>query len=101
MADFISRDDVTGTESRLSFPLYGAWITSGILTTQGGLDVDLSGRVLHRDGGVIPGLYAGGGTAVGISGPDSSGYSSGNGLLSACGLGWLIGEHIALEGTRA
>lgn len=92
---FVSTDDVTGTAQQLTFPLYAAWVTSGILTTQGGLDIDLEGRVRHRDGGVITGLYAGGGTAVGISGPDSRGYSSGNGLLSACGLGWIIGENLA------
>ncbi len=54
--------------------------------------------MLHEDGSPIPGLFAGGGTAVGISGPDSRGYSSGNGLLSACGLGWIIGEHLATRG---
>ena len=34
----------------LGFPLYGAWVTDGILTTQGGLVVDLDGRVLRSDG---------------------------------------------------
>jgi fumarate reductase flavoprotein subunit len=97
--DFICRDIVSGSERKLTFPLYAARITSGILTTQGGLDVDLSGRVIRSSGGVIPGLYAGGGTAVGISGADSRGYSSGNGLLSACGLGWIIGEQLA-DGIR-
>lgn len=92
---FVSTDEVTATEQQLTFPLYAALVTSGILTTQGGLDVDLQGRVKHRDGGCIAGLYAGGGTAVGISGHDSRGYSSGNGLLSACGLGWIIGESLA------
>lgn len=92
---FVSTDEVTATEQQLTFPLYAASVTSGILTTQGGLDVDLQGRVKHRDGGCIAGLYAGGGTAVGISGHDSRGYSSGNGLLSACGLGWIIGESLA------
>jgi fumarate reductase flavoprotein subunit len=95
--EFVSMDDVTGTEQQLTFPLYAAWVTSGILTTQGGLDVDLQGRVRHVDGGTIPGLFAGGGTAVGISGPDSRGYSSGNGLLSACGLGWIIGEQLSRQ----
>lgn len=94
LESFISRDDVTKTERKLEFPLYGAWITSGILTTQGGLDVDVHGRVREGSGNVIPGLYAGGGTAVGISGSDSKGYSSGNGLLSACGLGWIIGAQL-------
>ena len=67
----------------LGCPLYAAPLTSGILATQGGLDVDTTGRVLRGDGSAIPGLYAGGGTAVGISGPTSRGYSSGNGLLTA------------------
>jgi len=35
------------------------------------------------------------GTAVGISGPSWRGYSSGNGLLSALGPGWIIGNHLA------
>jgi len=91
---FVSHDDVTGSDRKLEFPLYGAWITSGILATQGGLDVDIHGRVRESNGSIIPGLYAGGGTAAGISGPDSKGYSSGNGLLSACGLGWIIGEQL-------
>lgn len=95
LATFNSRDSVTGTSGPLTWPLYGARITSGILTTQGGLDVDVHGRVLDVHGSVIPGLYAGGGTAVGISGPDSRGYSSGNGLLSAMGLGWIIGSALA------
>jgi fumarate reductase flavoprotein subunit len=94
LESFVSRDEVTGIERKLEFPLYGAWITSGILTTQGGLDVDVRGRVRESTGNIIPGLYAGGGTAAGISGPDSKGYSSGNGLLSACGLGWIIGEQL-------
>jgi fumarate reductase flavoprotein subunit len=101
LGTFVSRDDVTGVEQQLTWPLYAAWVTSGILTTQGGLDVDLRGRVLHRSGSAIPGLFAGGGTAVGISGADSSGYSSGNGLLSACGLGWIIGNDLAQRGGSA
>jgi fumarate reductase flavoprotein subunit len=51
--------------------------------------------VLRADGTWVENLYAGGGTAMGISGPSSRGYSSGNGLLSALGLGWIIGEHLA------
>lgn len=99
LSEFVGQDVVSGRRRPLRFPLYASAVTSGILTTQGGLDVDPAGRVRHGSGGVIPGLYAGGGTAAGISGPDSRGYSSGNGLLSACGLGWIIGdgvrEHLA------
>ena len=36
-----------------------------------------------------------------ISGPSSRGYSSGNGLLTALGLGWIIGEHLAGSLTRS
>ena len=42
-----------------------------------------------------PGLRAGGGVAVGLAGEDSAGYSSGNGLLSAFGMGWIVGNGIA------
>jgi fumarate reductase flavoprotein subunit len=87
--------DVPGEAPALTFPLYGAWVTRGLLATQGGLEVDPCGRVLRSGGQAIDGLYAGGGTAVGISGPSSTGYSSGNGLMSALGFGWIIGNRLA------
>jgi succinate dehydrogenase/fumarate reductase flavoprotein subunit len=80
---------------RLTAPLYGAWVTHGLLATQGGLVTDPNGSVLRADGSVIAGLSAGGGTACGISGDSPDGYLSGNGLLSAMGLGWIIGERLA------
>lgn len=95
IAGFVGHDEVSGISRPLVAPFYAAPLTSGILATQGGLDVDTSGRVLRDDGTAIVGLYAGGGSAVGISGPSSRGYSSGNGLLSALGLGWIIGNHLA------
>jgi fumarate reductase flavoprotein subunit len=97
IASFVGHDEVSGTSRPLVAPYWAAPLTSGILATQGGLDVDTTGRVLRTDGTVIEGLYAGGGSAVGISGPSSRGYSSGNGLLSALGLGWIIGNHLAAE----
>jgi fumarate reductase flavoprotein subunit len=39
----------------------------------------------------LPNLFAAGGAARGVSGPDASGYLSGNGLLSAVVLGRLAG----------
>jgi fumarate reductase flavoprotein subunit len=51
--------------------------------------------VLRVDGSPVPGLYAGGGAAEGLCGEGSGGYMSGNGLLSALGLGWLAGRHAA------
>lgn len=80
---------------RLDSPWYAAWITHGILTTQGGLLVDPAGQVLRPDGSVIAGLSAAGGSAMGISGASSEGYSSGNGLLAALGLGWIVGNRLA------
>ncbi|MEU9840510.1 FAD-dependent oxidoreductase [Actinomadura sp. NPDC048032] len=86
---------------RLTAPYHLAWVTHGLLATQGGLVIDPSGRVLDEAGAPIPGLYAGGGTACGLAGPHSDGYLSGNGLLSAFGMGWIIGNHLAERTTRA
>lgn len=80
---------------RLVAPFHYAWLTHGVLTTQGGAAIDTHGRVLRKDGSAVAGLRAGGGTAVGLAGPDSSGYSSGNGLLAAMGMGWIVGNDLA------
>jgi fumarate reductase flavoprotein subunit len=79
----------------LQAPFYGAKVTGALAHTQGGLKVDVHARVLRTDGSAIPNLYAGGGTAAGISGDGPDGYLSGNGLLSALGLGLIAGEHAA------
>lgn len=79
----------------LAAPYHFAWVTHGVLTTQGGAVVDVLGRVLREDGSVISGVRAGGGTAVGLAGEHSDGYMSGNGLLSALGMGWIIGNDLA------
>ncbi len=79
----------------LKAPYHLAWVTHGILTTQGGAVIDPLGRVLAKDDSPIPRLYAAGGTACGLAGPSSDGYSSGNGLLSAFGMGWIIGNTLA------
>ena len=77
----------------MTAPFAAVKVTGALFHTQGGLVVDGSGRVL-RDGEPIPGLYAAGGAAAGISGHGADGYMSGNGLLSALGLGYLAGRHI-------
>jgi fumarate reductase flavoprotein subunit len=51
--------------------------------------------VLRPDRTPIANLYAGGGTAAGICGDAADGYLSGNGVLSAYGLGLIAGEHAA------
>ncbi|CAA9434708.1 MAG: redox proteins related to the succinate dehydrogenases and fumarate reductases [uncultured Rubrobacteraceae bacterium] len=78
-------------------PFYGIHVRGALFHTQGGLQVDTYARVLRPDGSYIPGLYAGGGTAVGISGKGYKGYSSGNGLLAATVLGKISGEAAAEE----
>lgn len=66
--------------------------------TQGGVVVDRTAAVVGRDGRAIPGLFAGGGVAAGISGrTGAAGYSSGNGLLTAIGLGRIAGNHAAVH----
>lgn len=94
------RDDAQGRQRFGMAPLTGRlWIcrvTPGLFHTQGGLAVDADGRVLREDGQPIPGLYAGGGAAAGISGrAGAGGYASGNGLLTAVGLGYLAGRAAA------
>jgi fumarate reductase flavoprotein subunit len=78
-------------------PFYGIHVRGALFHTQGGLKVDSRARVLRPDGSYIRGLYAGGGTAVGISGKGYKGYSSGNGLLAATVLGKVSGEAAAEE----
>ena len=76
----------------LQGPLYICRVVPGLFHTQGGLMVDVDGRVLRPNGKPIANLFAGGGAAAGLSGRDGAGgYASGNGLLSAIGLGRLAG----------
>lgn len=65
--------------------------------TQAFLKVNAKARVLRPDGSPIPGLYAGGGTKMGISGKGHEGYSSGNGLLAVTVLGKIAGAAAAAE----
>ena len=88
-ADAFGRSDVRALEA----PYFGVKVTGALFHTQGGLVVDDHARVVRPDGSVIEGLYAGGGAAESISGHGASGYMSGNGLLTAFGLGWLAGRH--------
>jgi fumarate reductase flavoprotein subunit len=80
---------------RLEPPLYGVKVTGALFHTQGGLVVDAVARVLRVDGAPVPNLYAGGGTAAGLSGHGPGGYFSGNGLLTALGYGMLAGRDAA------
>lgn len=75
----------------LAAPYYAVKVTGALFHTQGGLVVDENGRVLRPDGSPLPNLFAGGGAARGISGPDASGYIAGNGLVTATTFGRLAG----------
>lgn len=82
----------------LSPPYAIARVKPGLFHTQGGLLVDERARVLRDDGRPIANLFTGGGAAAGISGRSGAeGYASGNGLLTALGLGRIAGLTAAEE----
>ncbi|WP_299032044.1 FAD-dependent oxidoreductase [uncultured Sulfitobacter sp.] len=77
----------------LSPPYCAVRVTGALFHTQGGIDIEATSlRVRKRDGGLFHNLYAIGGAACGVSGAGDSGYLSGNGLLAATVLGFLVGD---------
>ncbi len=90
-ADPFGRDFTT--KPKLEPPWYAIKVTGALFHTQGGLMINDHGQVLRADGSEFPDLYAAGGAACGVSGPDVSGYLSGNGLLTAISFGMLAGRH--------
>jgi len=90
-ADPFSRDFSKGRA--LTPPYYAIKVIGALFHTQGGLRIDDNARVMTA-GGPFKNLYAGGGAACGVSGPDVSGYLSGNGLLTALAFGYLAGGHV-------
>jgi fumarate reductase flavoprotein subunit len=83
--------------AELRSPYRAVRVLPALFHTQGGLLVDSSARVRHKDGGTVPGLYAAGGAAAGISGNGAAGYLAGNGLLPALGLAYLAAGHVAQQ----
>jgi fumarate reductase flavoprotein subunit len=83
----------------LAQPYCAVKVTGALFHTQGGLAIDATTRVRRLDGSVLPNLFAAGGAAVGVSGANASGYLSGNGLLTAIGLGRLAGRAAARVAT--
>ena len=61
--------------------------------------MDDHARVKRADGSVFDSLFACGGTACGVSGPNVAGYLSGTGLLTALALGHLAGGFAGQEGA--
>jgi fumarate reductase flavoprotein subunit len=92
-ADPLGRD-FTG-QPVLTAPYHAIQVTGALFHTQGGLDIDTDARVLDKAGAPLPNLLAAGGAARGVSGPDVSGYLSGNGLLTALTLGRIAGQQAA------
>jgi len=88
------RQGRTDIRHPLTAPYIAIAVTPALFHTQGGLVVDEHARVLAR-GVPIPGLYASGGAAVGISGHGAGGYLAGNGLITALGLAFLAAEHVS------
>ena len=82
-------------ETLLTAPYRAVRVTGALFHTQGGLEIDTSGRVLDRAGRPFPNLFAAGGAARGVSGSGDSGYLSGNGLLSAVVMGAIAGQAAA------
>jgi fumarate reductase flavoprotein subunit len=81
-------------EAPLEGPLAAVRVVPALFHTQGGLVVDERARVTTPTGDVLPGLYASGGAAAGISGHGAAGYLAGNGLLPALGLAYLAGTDV-------
>ncbi|PHR17933.1 MAG: 3-ketosteroid dehydrogenase [Hoeflea sp.] len=81
----------TGKPALLA-PFHAVKVTGALFHTQGGLKIDDQARVVRDDGTPFANLFAGGGAACGVSGPDVSGYLSGNGLLTAIGFGFVAGH---------
>jgi fumarate reductase flavoprotein subunit len=101
-ADFMNNENGVGDQfgrsnfaKKLKAPLYGIKTSPALFHTQGGLNINTNAQVLNKQGEPISNLYAGGGAAVGISGNEAFGYSSGNGLLTALGFGRIAGNHAA------
>jgi fumarate reductase flavoprotein subunit len=79
----------------LSSPFKASWVTGALSHTQGGLLTRPDGAVLHQSGQVMPGVFAVGGCAAGLSGRGAEGYLPGNGLAQSFGLGWNVAQALA------
>lgn len=84
-----------GGDSPAVAPYRALRVTGALYHTQGGLQIDHDARVLRRDDGAFPNLFAGGGSARSVSGPSSWGYLPAMGLTTAVTLGHLAGRAAA------
>lgn len=100
----LDRADATGREWAAdrppTAPLRAMKVCGALYHTQGGLQIDERARVLRADGSPISGMYAGGGSARGVSGPSSWGYLPAMGLCAAVTLGSIAGLQAAKLAVR-
>ena len=76
-------------------PLYALPTHLGAIGTKGGPRTNTKGQVLHVSGRPIPGLYAAGNVAAGVSGPA---YWGGGGTIGpGMVFGYLCGINAAKE----
>ena len=78
-------------KKRLAAPYYAVKVTGALFHTQGGLRVNCDAQICRPNGVPFDNIFACGGAACGVSGPNVSGYLSGNGLLTALSLGEITG----------
>lgn len=81
----------------LRAPYYAVKVAAAVFHTQGGLAVDSKARVINAQGKPVKHLLAAGGAACGVSGATVAGYLSGNGLLTAIGLGVIAADTVINE----
>lgn len=79
----------------LTAPYLAVKVTGALFHTQGGLLINEDARVCDGEMMPLPNLFAGGGTARGISGASASGYLPGAGLSCAITLGRVAGRSAA------
>jgi fumarate reductase flavoprotein subunit len=76
-------------------PLRALKVKGALYHTQGGIRVDACARALRPDGTGLANLFAGGGSAAGVSGPSFWGYLPAMGLCAATTLGRIAGGSAA------
>lgn len=92
-------EDPCGNKSlaamKLDGPMYAMKIVPTPYIAQGGVQVDLDGRVQREDGSVIDGLYAVGDVTGALENRDGADYMIG--LTQAFGYGLIVGETVAKD----
>jgi fumarate reductase flavoprotein subunit len=83
-----------------SAPFRALKVRGAIYHTQGGLQIDAAARVQRPDGTRLPNMFAGGGSARGVSGPSYWGYLPAMGLCAATTLGMIAGRSAAATAAK-